>query len=419
MKKKKFYENIKKINKNFIEILKKKKNFFKFKKETFNNLKKIGIINLKDENQKYTSTNKIIDYYFNINENNEKIKFNLKKIKININANHIILINGKFNKKNSIIEYNKKLLILELNKAYKLNKKLFEKYFTRQTNLLPNIFIILNTILFKNGIFIKVENDTEIKKPIILYYLFNNIKEKITYYPRNLILIGENSKTTIINYYYNLKKKNFFLNLVSEIILLNNSKINHYKIQNKIDNLFQIETNQFYQSKNSYLKTYVFTLNGNIIKNNLIITLDSENCKTKMYGLCLANLNQNVDNQTTVNHVKPNSISKELYKNILNDKANVAFNGKIYVKKNAKKTNAFQLNKNIILSNEATVKTKPQLEIITDDVKCSHGATIEKINQKQLFYLKSRGIEEKKSKKILIKAFIEEIIEKIKKKMMK
>lgn len=210
MKKKKFYENIEKINKNFTKTLKKKEIFFKFKKETFKNLNKIGIVNLKNENKKYTSTNTIIDNYFNINEKNEKIKINLKKIKININASHIFIINGKFSKKDSKVKNEKKVLVLNLSKAYKLNKQIFENYFTKQTKLLPNIFILLNTILFKNGIFLKIENNTEIKNPVILYYFFNNREKNITYYPRNLLLIGKNSKATIINYYYNLNKKNFF-----------------------------------------------------------------------------------------------------------------------------------------------------------------------------------------------------------------
>ena len=150
-----------------------------------------------------------------------------------------------------------------------------------------------------------------------------------------------------------------------------------------------------------------------MIKNNINIKLDAENCKTNIYGLYVINSNQHVDNQTVVDHIKPNSISREYYKGILNDQSTGIFNGKIYVRNDAQNTNAFQSNKNIILSEKSNIKTKPQLEILANDVKCSHGATIGQIDKNQLFYLRSRGIDRSKAISMIIKAFIKEIIEKI------
>jgi len=415
MNKKTLYKNIKKINKQFDIILNKKDNFFKLRKKSFNIFNKIKFLNLKNENYKYTPISKIINNDFKFNRINKKLKLNDNKIKniyINIHANHIILINGKFIKKYSKIN-NNKLYISNIDKAYKLNKKLFKNYFSKYVNYSSDFFLALNTSLFKDGIFIKLKDNVIIKKPIIIYYILNNKNKDILNYIRTFIIIGENSQITIIDYLYNIEKKENFLNIISEIILLKNSNLNYYKIQNKINNLNKIGYTQFYQSKNSQLNTYIFTLNGNVIKNNINIKLDAENCKTNIYGLYVINSNQHVDNQTVVDHIKPNSISREYYKGILNDQSTGIFNGKIYVRNDAQNTNAFQSNKNIILSEKSNIKTKPQLEILANDVKCSHGATIGQIDKNQLFYLRSRGIDRSKAISMIIKAFIKEIIEKI------
>jgi len=415
MNKKTLYKNIKKINKQFDIILNKKDNFFKLRKKSFNIFNKIKFLNLKNENYKYTPINKIINNDFKFNRINKKLKLNDNKIKniyINIHANHIILINGKFIKKYSRIN-NNKLYISNIDKAYKLNKKLFKNYFSKYINYSSDFFLALNTSLFKDGIFIKLKDNAIIKKPIIIYYILNNKNKDILNYIRTFIIIGESSQITIIDYLYNIEKKENFLNIISEIILLKNSNLNYYKIQNKINNLNKIGYVQFYQSKNSQLNTYIFTLNGNVIKNNINIKLDAENCKTNIYGLYIINSNQHVDNQTVVDHIKPNSISREYYKGILNDQSTGIFNGKIYVRNDAQNTNAFQSNKNIILSDKSNIKTKPQLEILANDVKCSHGATIGQIDKNQLFYLRSRGIDQPKAISMIVKAFIKEIIEKI------
>lgn len=415
MNKKTLYKNIKKINKQFDIILNKKDNFFKLRKKSFNIFNKIKFLNLKNENYKYTSINKIINNDFKFNRINKKLKINDNKIKniyINIHANHIILINGKFIKKYSRIN-NNKLYISNIDKAYKLNKKLFKNYFSKYINYSSDFFLALNTSLFKDGIFIKLKDNTIIKKPIIIYYILNNKNKDILNYIRTFIIIGENSQITIIDYLYNIEKKENFLNIISEIILLKNSNLNYYKIQNKINNLNKIGYVQFYQSKNSQLNTYIFTLSGNVVKNNINIKLDAENCKTNIYGLYIINSDQHVDNQTVVDHIKPNSISREYYKGILDDQSTGIFNGKIYVRNDAQNTNAFQSNKNIILSDKSNIKTKPQLEILANDVKCSHGATIGQIDKNQLFYLRSRGIDQSKAISMIVKAFIKEIIEKI------
>jgi Fe-S cluster assembly protein SufD len=232
---------------------------------------------------------------------------------------------------------------------------------------------------------------------------------------RNLIIAETNSKATIIEKYRSIDSQHHtFTNAVTEIFVAPNAHLDHYKVQNEEKNASQINTTQVYQKSDSHFSNTTITLNGSLIRNNLNIALFGSNCEAYMNGLYMPNENMHVDNHTLADHQLPHSYSNELYKGILDGKATGVFNGKIYVRQDAQKTNAFQSNKNILLSETATVNTKPQLEIWADDVKCSHGCTVGAMDEEPLFYLRARGVPFNEARAMLMFAFAEDVLSRIK-----
>ena len=201
---------------------------------------------------------------------------------------------------------------------------------------------------------------------------------------------------------------------MTEIIINHNAIVEHYKIQDENNLGYLLDTTQVVQKKQSLFSTHTFTLSGSLVRNNLNIVLDEEGIESHLNGLYLTNGNQAVDNHTIVDHRAPHCNSNELYKGIIEGKSTATFNGKIFVRKDAQKTNAFQSNKNILLSDDATVNTKPQLEIYADDVKCSHGTSTGKLDADKIFYLRARGLSEVSAKKLLMYAFASEVVDTIK-----
>jgi len=229
-----------------------------------------------------------------------------------------------------------------------------------------------------------------------------------------LIMAGKNSQVSIIANYRGSGSQKYFNNAVTEIFIGENSIVDLYKIQNEKDDSYHIEKVQALQKKNSVFNHYNLNFGGAIVRNDINSLLDDENTETHFYGLYLAHGNQHVDNHTFADHAKPNCMSNELYKGILDDNARGVFNGKIMVRKDAQKTNAYQSNKTILLSRTAKIDTKPQLEIFADDVKCSHGTTVGQLDEESEFYIKSRGVPQELAKSMLIRAFANDVIEKIK-----
>jgi Fe-S cluster assembly protein SufD len=227
-------------------------------------------------------------------------------------------------------------------------------------------------------------------------------------------VVEENAQATFIESFYAIGINPSFINVVSELYAGTNSNVEHYKVQRQAGEIYHNNFTQVFQEANTNINQVTLTLDGKLVRNNLHFYMNGENCNTLLYGLYLTEKNNLVDNHTRVDHAKPNCFSDEKYKGILKDQSTAVFNGKIMVHLDAQKTNAYQRNQNILLSDEATVNTKPQLEIFADDVKCTHGATIGQLDEEPMFYLRSRGIPENVARKILLNAFADDIAEKIK-----
>jgi len=323
----------------------------------------------------------------------------------------VVIENGVF-RKDPFNDLPKGLEIINI--AETASNALFAKHYAKYADINSDPFIALNTALASGGVFVHVTKNAVIEKPVHIIHISSVTADTILN-PRNLIVIEENAQAKIIESFTTVNSKaKAFNNSLTEIVIGASANLQHYKIQDETDPGYLLNTTQAYQEKQSVFSTNNFTLSGSLVRNNLNIVLDDEFIETHLNGLYLTKGNQVVDNHTLVDHRKPNCNSNELYKGIVEEKSSATFNGKIYVRKDAQKTNAFQSNKNILLSDDGTINTKPQLEIYADDVKCSHGTSTGKLDEDKIFYLRARGLSETSAKKLLMHAFASEVVDCIK-----
>ncbi|MEB2775188.1 Fe-S cluster assembly protein SufD [Algoriphagus sp. D3-2-R+10] len=273
-------------------------------------------------------------------------------------------------------------------------------------------FCALNQSSFENGIFISIPKNAQIQKPILLLNFFNASAGQVIQ-PRVWIEAGDFAEVTFINHSVNLGGSTYFVNKVVEIKGGINTQIRYYKLQNEGKNAIEASTIETDIQKDGRFTSVTISLSGELVRNNLSLNILGSNSEGNMYGLYLLNGKSHVDNHTNVDHTVAHAESNELYKGILADSSRGVFNGKIFVRQDAQKTNAFQQNNNILLSEDAVVNTKPQLEIWADDVKCSHGCTTGQLDEEALFYLRARGIAKDQAKGLLLYAFAGEVLEHI------
>ena len=274
-------------------------------------------------------------------------------------------------------------------------------------------FVALNSSYNQEGLVLDIPKNTQLSQPIILNFHTVATAGKTAAMPRCYIRVAEGAKVTIVENINSEGNNASFLNSLLEIEVGANASATLYKLQTEEDSAIQMNTTHVVQAQDSHFSATTITLGGQLVRNNLTIELDGKNCESHMYGLYMLHGKQHVDNHTLVDHQQPHCESNELYKGIMDDNSTGVFNGKIYVQQIAQKTNAFQSNKNILLSEGASVNTKPQLEIWADDVKCSHGATTGQIDEEQVFYLRARGLSESSARALLLRAFAADIIEHI------
>jgi len=325
-----------------------------------------------------------------------------------------VFVNGIFSEDLSeISELPKGVVIGGLNKISKENPELINQHINKLSKI-DNAFNALNTAYAYDGLIVIIPDGKIIGKPIQALFINTSGDDLVLSAPRNLIIAGKNSEVKVIKKYCGYGDKEYFSNIVTEVFIDEYAIVDLYKVQNENDNAFHIEKVQAYQKQNSLFNHFNAAFGGSIVRNDINSVLDGENIETHYYGLYLANGTQHIDNHTFVDHAKPNCMSNELYKGILDDKAHGVFNGKIIVRKDAQKTNAYQQNKTVLLSKTAGIDTKPQLEIFADDVKCSHGATVGHLDEESEFYIRSRGVPENLAKSMLIRAFANDVVEAVK-----
>ena len=372
----------------------------------------------KNEEWKYTDVSPIIkqDFIPAINTELPKISNELIKNYLfkDLDFHLLVFVNGIFREElSNIAELPGGVIISNLAFLAKENPGLLQKYLAKY-NKIENAFTALNNAFSSDGLAVIVPDGKIVDKPVQVLYLNTSKDEPVLSQPRNIIVTGKNSQVSIIANFVGTGSKSYFNNAVTEILLDENAIVDLYKVQNELNNSYHIEKVQAHQKKNSVFNHFNIAFGGLIVRNDVNSILDDENIETHYYGLYLANEKQHIDNHTFVDHAKPNCMSNELYKGILDDNSHGVFNGKIIVRQDAQKTNAYQQNKTILLSKTAKIDTKPQLEIFADDVKCSHGATVGHLDDVSEFYIRSRGVPQELAKSMLIRAFANDVIEKVK-----
>lgn len=386
----------------------------------FNNFNRLGIPTAKHEEWKYTRIGSLFNKEYVLSADAQAAipdATSLEPFRLpgHENANELVFINGVYSAALSAIR-SSDLIVMPLEQAAAdptyadtISANLGHSY-----NYLKDGINALNTAFVQGGIFVQVNRSRAPKEPVYIYHVANAADTDVLAQPRSLVYLQENAQLQVVETFASMGKAGSFTNQVMEIVLEQDALLEYYKIQNDNAASNQVSTTHVRQTGKSYSHLVTITLNGGIVRNNLNLVLDAEYCEAHLYGLYFQQGQTHVDNHTVVDNRKPNCLSNELYKGIMADKSTAVFNGKIFVQPQAQKTNAYQSNKNILLSPDASVNTKPQLEIFADDVKCSHGCTIGQLNEESLFYLRSRGISEENARALLVHAFAIDILEHVK-----
>ncbi len=340
--------------------------------------------------------------------------FNNLDFKYLPDAARIVFVNGCYNAELSdLSKLPEGVKITSLTDLLKTDPGLLARHLTKNSSSRPTVFEQLNQAFFNTGAWIEITADRPEPVTIQLIYLTRPDNDRLTFQLRNLITVGENSQLDLIEQYIGLNDKIYFTNVVTDVKIGNNALLRHSKIQNEAVNGNHISATHVYQSTNSRVDSLVVSLGGTLIRNDLIVKLAGSCASAQLNGLYLGRERQEIDNHTLIDHAQPECSSSELYKGILDDDSHAVFNGKIIVQPDAQKTDAKQINRNLLLSEKARANTNPQLEIYADDVKCAHGSTIGQLDNDALFYLRSRGITAQVAQTLMIEGFAKEVLETI------
>ncbi len=381
------------------------------------NFENEGFPSKKDEEWKFTNLKPLLKYDFSLFPSGKKsIGFkNIEDYLINeIESYQLIFIDGIFSSFLSTTTHDEcDVCVLSSALTKPKYKMVVDNYFNtiaKENSSLTE----LNTAFTVEGAFINIPKNTILAKPIQIINFSTGNEKEVMLQPRNLIVVGENSHVQIIERHQNLSKNITLTNSVTEIFVHKRAIIDYYKVQNDTEDSSLIDSTFVSQKLQSVASVSTFSFGGKITRNNLEFYHEGEHITSNLNGISILSNKQHVDNHTLVNHKFPNCESHELYKGIFANKSVGVFNGKVIVQQAAQKTNAFQQNNNILIDDGATINAKPQLEIFADDVKCSHGCTIGQLDESALFYMQSRGIPKKEAKALLLYAFANDVVEKIK-----
>lgn len=358
----------------------------------------------KTEAWKYTRVAKIKNSSLSVQENPVSLSGNFG---LSTNSVQYVFINGHFSEELSSKSYPEGLKILPLSRMDEAEVRVLGG----NVLLDGEVFSAINTAYATDGLYVHVSAKMQIE-PVIEIIQINTEKNILTNL-RHVLVSEAFSEAKFIQRSVSVNGADNFTNVISEIHVGKNSKLTIDKLQEEHESCFQISTELVNQHQDSNFTINTVTLNGLLVRNNLTIEVDGQNCETHLNGAYILNGNQHVDNHTIVDHKVANCESNELYKGVIDGKATAVFNGKVYVRKDAQKINAFQSNGNVLLSDDATINSKPELEIYADDVKCSHGSTTGQLDEEAVFYLRARGLSEASARQLMVGAFIEDVIQKI------
>jgi Fe-S cluster assembly protein SufD len=303
--------------------------------------------------------------------------------------------------------------LLNLARAWREVPELLERHVSKIATFDEHSFTALNTAFMYDGAVVHVAKDVQADAPIHILHVVDPIAARVVMHPRHLVVVDRNANARVIESYVSLGDARYFTNAVTEVSLGDGAHLAHYKIQRESQRAYHVGTIEVHQPRDSKYASFSFATGAALSRTNIYTMLDGEGAEVWMNGLYMVDGEQHVDHQTRIVHAQPNCTSHEVYKGILGGASHGVFNGKVFVRPIAQKTDGKQENNNLLLSDKARVDTKPQLEIFADDVKCTHGATVGKLDALSLFYMKSRGLPDELARRLLIYAFAADVLERL------
>ena len=348
---------------------------------------------------KYTRLAKLSKQNFILSDSSEETEVDA----IAQNGSRLVFVNGVFQDTLSAIVPETGLSLAPLSR--------YEGEYSFMNHQADQVFAAMNVRHAQDGVIVKIDKNSTIESPIEIIYIQTG--ESNATVVRNIFDIAETAKGTVILNFQSNNAENCFTNVITDIYVGPQANFTLYKVQTENSTSTFIGTENVNQDRDSYFHIHTTTLDGLLVRNDLNINVIGQNADTHLNGMYLGHGNMHVDNHTIVDHKVANCESNELYKGVMADKSTAVFNGKVFVRKDAQKINAFQSNGNVLMSDDATVNSKPELEIYADDVKCSHGSTTGQLDEEAIFYLRSRGISEPAARKLMVSAFIGDVIGKI------
>jgi Fe-S cluster assembly protein SufD len=384
--------------------------------EALNTFEKVGLPTKKEEAYKYTSLKSIFNKDYSLfPKKDAAISYaDIKQYLIHqIDAYRVIFIDGIYSSHLSQTTHDKFDVCLM---SSALNNPKYASVIETYYNKLAakDGLSSLNTAFAREGAYIHIGKNIAVEKPIEIVYFSTGNENALMTQPRNLVVVGENSQVQIIERHQSLSDNEVLTNSVTEIFAAQRAMVDYYKIQNDRLNASLLDHTSVEQHQASEVRLHTFSFGGKLTRNNLNFYQKGERCNSLLNGVTILEGKQHVDHSTLVHHSQPNCESYQEYKQIFDEKAVGVFNGKVLVDKIAQKINAFQQNNNILVSDQATINAKPQLEIFADDVRCSHGCTIGQLDEDAMFYMQSRGIGKKEARALLMFAFANSVLESVK-----
>jgi len=330
-----------------------------------------------------------------------------------LNAHRLVLVNGRVSRDLSDVDdLPDGVVVSSLEEAGQNHPGIVEEHYGEYVDFEDDAMAALNTAFVQDGAFVYVPSGTVLEKPIFVLHV-NAGAEDLLIQPRHLFVVEDGGIAQIIEKQHSLTDARTFTNTVTEMYAGRDANLQHSITQDQGENASQVLTTAGCHRDNSTLTSNVFTLSGEVVRNNQTVTPDGAHCVSNLYGLVLGQDDMHVDNHTLVDHVHADCASNELYKHILNDRSTAVFNGKVFVHRDSQRIDAYQQNDSMVLTKDADIFTKPELEIYADDVLCSHGATAGQLDREGLFYLRTRGLSEHRARVLMLQAFAQEVLDEI------
>ena len=388
----------------------------KLREDSFARFCEVGFPTTHDEDWRFTNVSAIAQTAFRLPEAAAKVSAQqIEPYRLPGAACHLVFVNGRFDAKLSFVSsLPKGVSVGSLAEEIRRDPKPLEKHLGQYLNTQRDVFCALNTAFLEDGAYVHIGRGTVLEAPVYLLFVTTASDAPLMTHPRNLIIAEEDSQATVVEDYVSLGGGVAFSNAATELVAGEHTVLSHYLIEREHTDAYNVSTLRLQQGRSANVASHSVLLGGGLVRNNVHPVLAGEGADCLINGLFIGNGRQHMDNYMLVEHASPHCDSRQFYNGILDDQAHGVFHGRIIVHKDAQKTDAKQTNRNLLLSDDAQIDTKPQLEIYADDVKCTHGATIGQIDENALFYLRSRGIDELSARKLLLFAFASECLDRMK-----